>query len=89
MSIFDGAGMQMMVANMIKMAAPDLIEKVEEFTKTVLAVKAQLDRIEQQQNQILARLGATTENDSGRIGKEIERIGGPNGQIGSATGTSG
>jgi hypothetical protein len=84
MGLFDGQGMQMMLANMVKSAAPDLIEKVEQFQQVVLSFKAQLDHIQTQQTEILRLLQES--DDNGSIGTNLERHSGPAGEIGRPSG---
>lgn len=82
MGLFDGgipAGVQMMLANMVKQAAPQIVEQIDQFAQIVRDCKVQLDRIERQNNDIIARLDAR-ENDDGQrsAGRyETPRIDGP------------
>lgn len=49
MGLFDGgipAGVQMMLANMVKQAAPQIVEQIDQFAQIVRDCKVQLDRIE-------------------------------------------
>jgi hypothetical protein len=57
MNILELPGVQTMVGNMIKTAAPELTAKVEEIQNLIVAFKQQLDRIEAQQIEIRKLLG--------------------------------
>jgi hypothetical protein len=65
MNMLELPGVQMMLGNLIKAAAPELTEKVAEISKVVLAFKAQSDRIEASQAEILKRLEQLGELQNG------------------------
>lgn len=56
MSLLENKGVQMMLAQLLKNAAPQLGQQVEEIGNVVIAFKQQLDRIEAQQKLILDHL---------------------------------
>lgn len=75
MGLFDGgipAGVQMMLANMVKQAAPQIVEQIDQFAQIVRDCKVQLDRIE-------AKLDAMENDDGHRRTSEPRAIPFPGG----------
>lgn len=55
--IFKLQGVQQMLGNLLRAAAPELAEQVNEIANTAIALKEQFDRIERRQIAIMAHLG--------------------------------
>jgi len=74
MGLFDGGlplGMQQMIMNILKSAAPDLAKQVDDVAVTVASFKAQLDRIEARQHIIMQHLDIGDDH----AGSEQRKIG--------------
>jgi hypothetical protein len=65
MDFLQSKGVQMMLQNIVKAAAPELVEKVSEISAVIIAFKDQLDRIEARQLEIVGRM-----NDGYRGGNQ-------------------
>lgn len=77
-------GVQMMLGNLLKAAAPQLAEQVSEIGKVIIAFKEQTDRIERQNLLIMKHLGiGENENDNrGTTGSLTEASNGAGKQAG-------
>lgn len=72
------SGVQMMLRQLLATAAPELEKQIEDVAKVVMAFKAQLERIDAQQQRIMARLGISNaevidHDDSSRLGNSVGR----------------
>lgn len=97
MGLFDGGiplGMQQMIMNMLKNAAPELAKQVDGVAVTVASFKAQLDRIEARQHIIMKHFeieenhatGSGDESEPARIGGNPQRNSGTLNGAGKQTG---
>jgi hypothetical protein len=75
LNLLESKGVQMMLGSIVKSAAPELVEKVQEFSAIFLAFKEQMDRVEATQRQILGEL-----NELGSGNQSTPRIHGANGR---------
>ncbi len=57
LDIFKLQGVQQMLGNLLRAAAPELADQVNEIANTAIALKEQFDRIEHRQIAIMAHLG--------------------------------
>ncbi len=67
-------GMQDMLLNLVKNAAPDIVEKVDNVAAMAVAFKQQLDRIEVTQIELFKNVQKLLEAQNGRTGKDNQGI---------------
>jgi hypothetical protein len=69
--LFEGGlpkGVQMMIVNLIKSAAPEVVEKVDQLAEIVRQFKVQLDRVEAKLDAITEANYVGSERKSGTLG---------------------